>query len=54
MSKARLSKKAKKSLKRNGREKRDKLIKMQPNKKRVLEFNPEKIGLVETTYRNVI
>ncbi|MGC2570399.1 MAG: hypothetical protein WA364_02725 [Candidatus Nitrosopolaris sp.] len=48
MSKARLSEKAKKNLKRNTREKGNRFIKMQPNEK--LEFNPEKIGLVKEVY----
>ena len=46
MSKSRLSEKAKENLmRRNTREKGNKL---QPNEKRVLEYKPEQIGLVET------
>jgi hypothetical protein len=47
-----LSAKAQENLKRNAelREKENKFIKLEPNEKRVLEFNPEKIEPVEAEF----
>jgi hypothetical protein len=47
-----LSPKARENLKRNAelREKDNKFIKLEPNEKRVLEFNPEKIEQVEAEF----
>ena len=55
MSESRLSEKAKENLrrKRNTREKGNRLIKMRPNEKGVLGFNPEQIDLVETKVWNL-